>query len=52
MYTSDTRNVQRAIETVSVTMVYIHYTFRYYYTAKLILSLLILKTYLQNNNGS
>jgi hypothetical protein len=46
MYTSDTRNVQKVTETISVTMVYIHYTVRYYYTSKLILFLLILKTYL------
>jgi len=46
MYTSDTRNVQRATETISVNTIYIHYTVRYYYTSKLILFLLIPKTYL------
>ena len=52
MYTPDTRNVQSATETNSDTMVYVHYTVHYYYTSKLILFLLILKTYLQKNNSS
>jgi hypothetical protein len=52
MYTPDTRNVRRVNETNSVTIVYNHYTVRYYYTSKLILFLLILKTYLQKNNSS
>jgi len=53
MYTSVTRNVQKATETISVTMVYIHYTVHYYYyTSKSTLSILTLKTYLQKNNSS